>query len=325
MRWFARLAVVSALTAIPLVGATGATAATEAGNKCNADFFSVGNTIVQASRTAGSPLPIAAPVDGVVTKWRLTSGAPEVFAQTMKVLRPTASSKTFQVVGESNVAGIVTGANSFDARLPVQAGDKFGLYGTAGALFCGGVGTADDKIGFFAGNPAVSSNMAIESESEPAQIPVSVTIEPDADREGHGDETQDRCPQNAAVQGDCLVAPPIPTVPPATPPAFSIEALPQAQNGFATVFVTTSTQASASVSGIVKLGKGAQSALNGGTAAVSPGRIAQFRLKFSKAVRAKLKELSPKQSLKLSVLATATDPLGRTASSSATLKLPGLG
>jgi hypothetical protein len=319
MRWLVRLAVVSALTAIPLASASGAAAATEAGNKCNADFYSVANTIVQTSRAAGSALPIAAPVDGVVTRWRLTSGAPEVFAQTLKVLRPTASAKTFQVVGESNVAGIVTGTNSFDARLPVRAGDKFGLYGSAGALFCGGLGTAEDKIGFSAGNAAVGSTMAVESESPNAQMPVSVTIEPDADHDGYGDETQDRCPQSAAVQGECLAAPPIPVAP------FSIEALPQVQKGVAIVLVTTSTQASASVSGVVKLGKGAQSALNGGTAAVSPGRITQFKLKFSKAVRSRLKELSPRQSLKLSVLAKATDPLGRTTSSPATLKIPGLG
>jgi hypothetical protein len=322
MRWLARLAVAFTLTAIPLASATGATAATEAGNKCNADFFSVGNTIVQTSRAAGSALPIAAPVNGVVTKWRLTSTAPEAFAQTLKVLRPTASTKTFQVAGESNVAGIVTGTNSFDARLPVQAGDKFGLYGTAGALFCGGLGTADDKVGFFAGNPTVGSPMAVESEVENAQIPVSVTIEPDADNDGFGDETQDRCPQNAAVQGDCLVTPPPPPVP-AVP--FTIEALPQAQKGFALVLVTASTQATAAVSGVVKLGKGAQSVLNGGTATVSPGRIAQFKLKFPMAVRSRLRELSPRQSLKLSVVAKATDPLGRATSSSAALKIPGQG
>ena len=91
------------------------------------------------------------------------------------------------------------------------------------------------------------------------------------------------------------------------------------------MLVTASTQASTSVSGVVKLGKGAQAALNGGTAALSAGRIAQFKLRFPKAVRSRLKELSPKQSLKLSVLAQATDPLGRATSSSATLKIPGLG
>lgn len=321
MRWLVRLAVTATLTAIPLASATGAAAATEAGNKCNADFYSVGNTIVQTSRAAGSALPIAAPVDGVVTSWRLASAAPEVFAQTLKVLRPTVSPKAFQVVGESSVAGIVTGTNSFAVRLPVQAGDKFGLYGSPGALFCGGLGTTDDKLGFSAGNAAVGSTMAVESESVNAQIPVSVTIEPDADHDGYGDETQDRCPLNAAVQGECPVVPPITVV----PAPFSIEALPQAQKGFAIVLVTASTQASASVSGVVKLGKGAQSALNGGTATVSPGRITPFKLKFPKAVRSRLKELSPRQSLKLSVLTKGTDSLGRVTSSSATLKIPGLG
>jgi hypothetical protein len=33
-----------------------------------------------------------------------------------------------------------------------------------------------------------------------------VTVEADADRDGYGDETQDRCPTNSSIQGACPVA-----------------------------------------------------------------------------------------------------------------------
>jgi hypothetical protein len=40
-------------------------------------------------------------------------------------------------------------------------------------------------------------------------VNISVVLEPDADHDGFGDETQDQCPTNATTQGPCpTVAPP---------------------------------------------------------------------------------------------------------------------
>jgi hypothetical protein len=36
---------------------------------------------------------------------------------------------------------------------------------------------------------------------------VNADVEPDADRDGFGDETQDQCPTNASTQGSCPPAP----------------------------------------------------------------------------------------------------------------------
>jgi hypothetical protein len=330
MKRIAILAVAIVAIAVPLIGAGGAVAAVEAGNSCATNSIYPANTIVQLSRAAGSPLPIAAPVDGVITKWRLTNGASEeVTAQVLKVLHPTADPKAFRVVAESTFGAAVPGPNTFDTRLPVQAGDRFGLYGLKGAIACA-FGTGTDKLGFTAGNSTVGTTLTASVEHANEQSPVSVVIEPDGDHDGYGDETQDNCPQNPAAHSECPLAAPA-VVPVAethtapTPAPLTIEALPQVRERSVNVLVTASVKSSVVASGTVKLGKGRQAASRTATKIVDPGRMTPFTLKFPTAVRSKLKELSPKQSLKLKILVKATDSLGRPAQSRVNVKLPGQG
>jgi hypothetical protein len=324
MRRIASLVVALVAIAVPLVGASGAAAAVEAGNSCTTNAIYPANTIVQLSRAAGSPLPIAAPVDGVITQWRLTNGGSEVTAQILKVLRPTADPKAFRVVAESAFAAAVPGPNTFDARLPVQAGDKFGLYGLKGAIACA-FGTGADKLGFTSGNSTIGTTLTASVEHASEQIPVSVVIEPDADHDGYGDETQDNCPLNPTAHAECPLAAPAVVTPAATLAPLTIQALPQARERSASVLVTASVKSSAVASGTVKLGKGVQAAVRTATKIVDPGRITPFTLKYPSAVRSRLKELSPTQSLTLKILVKASDSLGRSAQTRAKVKLPGQG
>lgn len=316
MRRLVQFAAGVALLSFPLAAAGPAQAAVRAGNQCSANTYYPGNTVVQLARAPGSPLPIAAPVDGVVTSWQMTASAVKAFAEAVKVMRPTPSPIAFQVIAESGYGEVRAGTNTFATRLPVQAGDRFGLYGIEGALTCNPAGTVADKMGFEAGNVTPGSPFSSSAEHSEELSPVSVSIEPDADHDGYGDETQDACPQDASTFLRCPA--PAPSV-----PALSIEALPQAHGGGAIVLVSTSVQASISVSGVVKLGKGAQAKLNGGTRAISPGQIGRFRVRFPKALTSRLGELSPKQSLKLSLRVKATDQQGRVTSRSPKLKLRG--
>jgi hypothetical protein len=332
MRRIVALAVALVAIAVPLVGADGAVAAVEAGNSCATNVIYPANTIVQLSRAAGSPLPIAAPVDGVITKWRLTNGASEeVTAQIIKVLHPTADPKAFLVVAESAFGAAVSGPNTFDTRLPVQAGDKFGLYGLKGAIACA-FGTGADKLGFTSGNSTIGTTLTASAEHTSEQSPVSVVIEPDADHDGYGDETQDNCPQNPTAHSECPLAAavvPIAETPaaktPATPASLTIEALPQVRERSANVLVTASVESLVVASGTVRLGKGVQPLVRTPPKIVYPGRITPFTLKFRPRVRTRLKELSPAQSLKLKVLVKARDSLGRPAQIRATVPLPGQG
>ena len=199
----------------------------------------------------------------MITQWRLTNGGSEVTAQILKVVRPTADPKAFRVVAESAFGAAVPGPNTFDTRLPVQAGDKFGLYGLKGAIACA-FGTGADKLGFTSGNSTIGTTLAASVEHASEQIPVSVVIEPDADHDGYGDETQDNCPESPAAHVECPLAPlaaplAVPPVlsPPETPAPLTIEALPQVRERSANMLVTASVESSVVASGTVKLGKGA--------------------------------------------------------------------
>ena len=324
MKRIASLAVALVAIAAPLAGAGSASAAVEAGNSCATNVIYPANTIVQLSRAAGSPLPIAAPVDGVITQWRLTNGGSEVTAQILKVLRPTADPKAFQVVAESAFGAAVPGPNTFDTRLPVQAGDKFGLYGLKGAIACA-FGTGADKLGFTSGNSTLGTTLTASVEHASEQIPVSVVIEPDADHDGYGDETQDNCPQNSAAHSECPLAAPAVVPPAAIPAPLTIEALPQVRERSANVLVTASVESLVVASGTVRVGKGVQAMVRTVPKIVYPGRITPFTLKFRPRVRTRLKELSPAQSLKLKILVKARDSLGRPAQIRATVPLPGQG
>jgi hypothetical protein len=319
VRTLVRLTVAFALLSLPLAATGSAQAAVLVGNECSANTVYQSNTVVQLAQAPGSPRPIIAPIDGVVTSWQMIASVLEPYAEAIKVMHPTPSPTAFEVTAESNYGIVTAGTNSFATRLPVQAGDRFGGYGARGALTCHPAGTVADKMGFEAGNPTPGSPFASSAEHSEELSPVLVKIEPDVDRDGYGDETQDFCPQDASAH---LLPCPAPA-PPALP--LSIEVLPQAHGAAAAVLVSSSAQASISVSGVVKLGKGAQAKLNGGTRTVSPGQIGRFQLRFPKALTSRLGELSPKQSLKLSLQAKATDQQGRTASRPAQLKLRGRG
>ena len=60
------------------------------------------------------------------------------------------------------------------------------------------------SFGLIEGNPIIGATVPFKESPEPkAQIPVFATVEPDADGDGYGDETQDQCPTQATTQGAC--------------------------------------------------------------------------------------------------------------------------
>ena len=111
--------------------------------------------------------PIAAPMSGVVTKFRIKAAAVD--------------KDTFRIV-----------------RLTDAGGGK--LNGQS-------VGTG----------PTVTTT-ATQTETDNKELLVQAVVEPDADRDGFGDETQDRCPTNATTAGAC------PT-PDNGPPSLSLSAI----------------------------------------------------------------------------------------------------
>ncbi len=303
--------------AVSLVAAAPGSAATEFGNKCQANGAAPG-TYTITSLLSPEPLPLAAPVSGVITKLTASSAIPFPVAlpTAVRVLRPAGGSN-FTVVGETSI-GIQSGVVVSDARLPVLAGDQLGLHGLPFVfegepipgltVYCEAVAGA--KLGAAEGNVLVGSTANFAAVTE-GLAPIAGMIEPDADNDGYGDETQDLCPQSAATQAAC--------------PLITIDAVGKARRNLATVLVAANTVTPVTVSATVKLGKGKTARLRAAAKVVGPGGLGRFKLKFNKGLRKKLAALPRKKSLNLKITAEATNVIGQVSTDRIKTKLRGRG
>jgi hypothetical protein len=296
MRAKALALIVGALTVVTATGVSGASAATEVGNRCAANASAGEILLVSLANAPGNPLPATIPSGGVITRWSFSLGLPSEIplSETLRIFRPTGASKQFQVIGESAPTSVTSGTQTFSTRIPVQAGDLISALaaagGSTGSVFCE-TGVAGDRVGV-----APVGSTVTASEEEGLQNPIVVFVEPDADKDGYGDETQDKCPQSAALQEAC--------------PLVTLSASPAVKKALASILITTSTQATVTVAGKVTLGKGKSVKLSGGSQIVAPGTLAKFILLFPKKLQTALAELPRKRSLTLVVTATAPNIVG---------------
>src|SRR5829696_2465353 len=302
-----RFGIVLGALALSCIWVTDASAATEVGNNCTAASGAANVTAVQLSQAPGSSsLPPTVPSAGVVTKWKVNL-VPTVnqFPMQLKVFRSTAAPKRFLVVGESGTEAVGGGSNSFDTRIAVEAGDRFGTFGgiTGGSLFCV-TASATDVMGATVGGAAVGATQEFSSDLEERLVAVAAVVEPDADKDGYGDETQDKCPESAGAQAPC--------------PALLLDAVSQAPGRKAvTILVASSSAAAITVSASVKIpsrAKKADASAQARLAAISqivvPGKIAVYKLTYTKPIRVALKALPRSRSLKLKVSAAARSLAG---------------
>jgi len=297
------------------VGAGSAFASTRIGDDCAAQEGTAVYSLIQLSAVPG-PLPQTAPTSGVITSWGFNASLPVIegnpYTMKLKVLRSTSDPISFAVVGESTRERIHDGSNSFATRIPIQAGDRLGTGGgddLAVSLFCEPL-DASDRMGIAEGDAPVGSNQTF-SMSATRRLALFASIEPDADNDGFGDETQDACPQSAAFQVAC--------------PPVALSTSTQVKKGSVTIIVTSSTAAPVTVKGVAKLGKGKKAKLNGGTQNLVPGTLSKFRLFFTKGLKNKLKELSPQKKLTLKVTVSGTSVAGAVTTKTLKLKLKGQG
>jgi hypothetical protein len=294
-----------------------AAAATEVGNKCAATTSTSGGVLISTANAPGNPLPATIPSAGVITKWSFSIAfpvPPEVsLTETLKIFRPTGSPKQVQVVGESAPEAL-SGSQTFATRISVQAGDMIGalaaVAGSTGAVYCA-TGDPGDVVGIVTGTAPLGSTSPIIAEESGIQNPITVLVEPDADNDGYGDETQDACPQSATTQVAC--------------PVVTLSASASASKKSATVLLTGSAAANVTVNGKVTLGRGKKATLKGGTKAVAPGAFTKFKLKFPAKLIKRLKELPPSKKLTLKVTSTAPNLAAAPTTKTIKVKLKGQG
>lgn len=159
--------------------------------------------VIQTRRANGAT--DAAPAPGVITSWTYNQGAGESVV-TLRVYRPTATASQYVVLAEDGAPRTLaanTGAHTFPTRIPVNAGDTIGLRLTSGNCLST-TSSVTDKLLIKTGPPtSVGGTSTFPTVYSALTIFVTAALEADADRDGYGDETQDKCPQLASTQGGC--------------------------------------------------------------------------------------------------------------------------
>jgi hypothetical protein len=299
----------AAAAALSLCWAGGATAATEFGSTCQADSAQPNLTLLQFGQAPENALPLTAPAGGVITRWsidNLTGIAPGASPQALQVYRRDGA-LSFNLVAQTGETPLAAGLNTIPTRLPVQAGDRLGIHGATTTMYCDSE-SESDVIAFFEGSLQPGETQLFQLD-KPFRIPVRAVIEPDADNDGFGDETQDACPQSAVLQVAC--------------PPVTLSTSTRVKKGSVTVIVTSSTAAPVTVKGVAKLGKGKKAKLNGGTQNLVPGTLTKFKLFFTKGLKNKLKEMKPSKKLTLKVTISGTSVSGAVTTNTLKLKLKG--
>jgi hypothetical protein len=95
--------------------------------------------------------------------------------------------------------------NTFDTRIPVAGTELIGLHIATGNVHC--YYTVPSINTVFIASPAPPLGMGEQSYPNGqgnARANVAAVIEPDADHDGFGDETQDGCTTSEARQDDCV-------------------------------------------------------------------------------------------------------------------------
>ncbi len=312
------VALATAVAATALVGANSAAGATVFGSGCTATQITDGAIWVSTGHSAANTMPVTAPSSGVITEWsintniviesegKLAGEFPRVLQQRLLVLR--AEGEAFKVVGEAS-GGLLNlkGSNTYNARVPVQAGDFLGIAGNPFTAWCDTKDPTDTYAGATGGTP-VGSIFKVER-STGLQVPIAARIEPDVDGDGYGDETQDQCPQSAAYQGPC--------------PVVTVSSLSLPHPKAVTVYVSSSLSAPVAVSARVNLGKGRTATLGAPGQTVAPGTLGRFNLALTKPVLNTLAALTTKKSLTLTISASATNVTGSPSTATSKLKLRG--
>lgn len=134
----------------------------------------------------------------------------------LNVFRRAGLATDFAVVGGSGITVLTPSTvNVFQARIPVQAGDLLGLrvgnppsggpLDFGGGASCAFTAAAGNTIreGGSSGNPGAGTVVTMASVLPTYRLNLTATIEPDADGDGFGDESQDPCPAAAGPGAAC--------------------------------------------------------------------------------------------------------------------------
>jgi hypothetical protein len=156
-----------------------------------------------------APDGLRSPIAGVVVRWRVKSGSAGNPVK-LRVLRP-ATDPQWAGAGTSAARATVVGTSRFFAtRLPIARGDAIGIDDSSGsgAQF---VSNAVNGIGSI-WTPRLADFDTRDPTAAAGAPLIQAQVEPDADGDGFGDETQDDCPNGPGPRNGCETTPPETTI-----------------------------------------------------------------------------------------------------------------
>lgn len=205
MRWRLALAgVAGAIVVMPSQASAGTTFGSAlnspptGGISAATPFTSVTRSVPSADRAPGGAV---SPVSGIVTRWRLRTvngTSATAWIARFRLIRGNGRVARTEPVGMLDQNGVQT----FETRLPIQAGDALGLdtEGGEGDIV---VGSASGSMEFW--TPQLGATESRTPDNSAAfHLAINADVEPDADGDGYGDESQDSCPSDPLIQlGAC--------------------------------------------------------------------------------------------------------------------------
>jgi hypothetical protein len=160
----------------------------------------------------GDPSSLGAPSSGVITKFRIkaigdSGDATATFRLANITVDPGGDSAIATSAGTGPTISVPadTGGDppilQVGARLPVTQGQHLAVDGSANLEAIHE--SNSDKFTYLFAPPLVDGAGGRASTAVHNELLVQADIEPDADHDGFGDETQDQCPTQATTQGPC--------------------------------------------------------------------------------------------------------------------------
>jgi len=301
-----RLLILTLATVFCASASTTSTAATLIGQpNCATDVGGGPPTMFQG--TSSPSVSYVIPSSGVITRWGVNRVGYMSEGLTTALLAER-SGNTFTIVAGSAYERAESNVKSeWPTRMPAKTGQYFGVSGYNSSITLCQTNDANDEIrydGSFDYVGAVFAGIAIPQN----QAMVWASLEPDADSDGYGDETQDKCPQSAAYIDAC--------------PVLSIGQQLAFKKNTISVLATATVDAQLTATATVKLPKSGKSkartvTIKGKPAAFKAGKLKTIKLKLPSSVKDALKA---KKKLSATVSLTGNG-LANTATASAKVKL----
>lgn len=278
-----RLPVLVAVLSTALALASSAGAATTIGSKCVSNSGSPSTHFTTGTSNGES---YVVPFNGVLTTWGTDRTQDPNPASVAAVLgSPTGPNwVVLSSTAYENVPG--SSAASFAARLPVSAGQTLGsaTFYSNPPVMCSTSNISD--AGVYYGNPIAVGTPFSPTTINSYKAAIWATIEPDADGDGYGDDSQDKCPQSAAWQNPC--------------PELKIAQQLSASSSEIKILASTTVDTTLTATATVTIASKTKATFKSKATAFTAGKFKTIKLKLPSSVKNALKKKSLKATVTLS-------------------------